>query len=200
MNKTKNRSVKTKTPKDFKTCFVSKQTGPRSSMLRFVADEGGVIYFDVLEKLPGRGLWLMPDRQIVCKAIEKNLFQHALQRKTIVPADFYENILRVLRAHVLEQLALARKTGVLVFGFEAVKKALFDKKAVLACEALDCAENGQEKLSFEKDFPVFQVFSREALGQIAGQDFVVHMAVLQHPISVKIKDNLEKIIRLQKEV
>ena len=71
MNKTKNRSVKTKTPKDFKTCFVSKQTGPRSSMLRFVADEGGVIYFDVLEKLPGRGLWLMPDRQIVCKAIEK---------------------------------------------------------------------------------------------------------------------------------
>lgn len=199
MKKTKNRQVKPKTPKDFKTCFISKQTGPRESMLRFVADETGCVFFDVLEKLPGRGAWLMPDKEVVTQAISKNVFKNIFQKKTIVPDGFYETIISLLKKHVLEELSLARKIGVLCFGFETVKKALFDKKALFACEALDSAENGQEKLSFDADFPVFQVFSRTELGQIAGQDFVVHMAVLKHPIAEKIKCNLEKIIRLQKE-
>ena len=168
-------------------------------MLRFVADETGCVFFDVLEKLPGRGAWLMPDKEVVQKALSKNVFQNVFQRKTIVPDGFYKTIISLLKKHVLEELSLARKIGVLCFGFETVKKALFDKKALFACEALDSAENGQEKLSFEKDFPVFQIFSREELGHLANQDFVVHMAVLKHPIAEKIKCNLEKIIRLQKE-
>ena len=44
---------------------------------------------DLACNLPGRGLWLMPHRDIVERAVAKRLFSRAARRPVVVPAGMF---------------------------------------------------------------------------------------------------------------
>lgn len=170
-----------------KVCIVTKNTFPRTEMLRFVVSPNREIVFDVDEKLPGKGIWISADKDILLKAIQKKLFNKPAGTTVIVPDNLADIVLGRLQDKCLSLLALARKAGVLVFGFEGVKKALTNMSVAVAFEAEDAAQNGQNKLYRPTDdFPVFSCLTREDLGQITGMDQQVHIVVLES----KLADNL----------
>lgn len=177
-----------------KTCFMTKETANRSELLRFVVSPDHVVCFDVSQKLPGRGVWMKPDRKMLEKAIQKKLFSKAFKEAVQIPADLCEETERLLRQKCLDLMGLVRKSGRLVFGFEAVKKALSVEKPVLLLEASDAAENGQNKLLRpQDDFMICSCFSREELGRISGQDIQVHVAVFSGKISEELKKTILKL-------
>ena len=46
-------------------------------MVRFVVGPDGTVVPDIAEKLPGRGLWLTAERDIVSRAVARRLFGKA---------------------------------------------------------------------------------------------------------------------------
>lgn len=165
-------------PEGMKTCFVTKETRPRAEMLRFVSAPGRVICFDVANKLPGHGFWLTADRGILEQAITKRLFYKAAKGTVVIPPDLAEQAEQALRQRCLNLLGLCRKAGLLVFGYEAVKKAVGQGMAVVAFEAADASEREQSKIYRPEDaLPIYTVFKREELGQIAGLGEAVHVAL-----------------------
>lgn len=177
-----------------KTCFMTKETANRSEFLRFVVSPDHVVCFDVSQKLPGRGVWMKPDRRILEKAIQKKLFSKAFKETVQIPSDLCDETERLLRQKCLDLMGLVRKSGRLVFGFESVKKALSVEKPLLLLEAFDAAENGRNKLLRPKDdFVICSCFSREELGQISGQDTQVHVAVFSGKISEELKKTILKL-------
>ena len=170
-----------------KVCIVTKNTLPRAEMLRFVISPEKEVVFDVDERLPGKGIWLMADKEIVQTAVVKKMFNKSAGM-TVVPSSDLEHIVMMqLKQRCLSLLALARKAGVLAFGFEGVKKALASMPVAVAFTADDAADNGINKLYRPTDeFPIFSCLSREDLGQITGMEQQVHIAVSE----CKLADNL----------
>ena len=200
---TKNRhSHKRAADNGYKVCFATKNLLNREEMLRFVISPDKEVVFDVFEKLPGAGLWLTADQQLLKTAIEKKLFYKAAKRTVKIPDNLEELTHQQLKNRCLSLLGLARKAGFLVFGFEGVKKAIGTMKTVIAFEADDAAENGKNKLykSTEK-IQIFSFLTREELGQITGQDSQVHVAILKSSIAqelLKIATKLDLYIHHSK--
>ena len=177
-----------------KVCFATKKTARREEMLRFVISPDETVVFDVNEKLPGAGMWLMADKTIVQKAVEKKLFNKVAGRTVDIPSDLVEKVGFLLKQRCLTLLGLARKAGCLVFGFEGVKKALGTGQTVIAFASEDASENGKQKLYHPDDkVHFFDFFTREDLGQITGQDSQVHVAVLRSSVADKILHSAMKL-------
>lgn len=167
-----------------KTCFVTKEVCPRTEMLRFALAPGRQIIFDVAEKLPGHGFWLKADKDLLEKAITKRIFYKAAKGTVGIPAELQAQVEASLRGRCLNLMSLCRKAGLLVFGYEAVKKAIGQGEAVVAFEADDSSLRGQNKIfKSDDDFPIYTFFSRADLGSITGMDEVVHIALLKGKLS-----------------
>ncbi len=170
-----------------KVCIVTKNTFPRTEMLRFVVSPNREIVFDADEKLPGKGIWISADKDILQKAVQKKIFNKAAGMSVVIPENLTDIVLGKLQEKCLSLLSFARKAGMLVFGFEGVKKALTNMVVSVAFEADDAAQNGKDKLYRPTDtFPVFSCLTREDLGQITGMEQQVHVAVLDS----KLAENL----------
>lgn len=186
---------KHKTPEGHKTCFVSKETFERGEMLRFVVSPDKTVFFDAAEKLPGRGMWLRADYQTLKNAVEKRIFFKAAKGTVNIPADLVMQVEMQLKNRVLSLLGLARKAGALVFGYEGVKKALTAREAALAFEATDSSERERDKLyHYEHELKIYDVFTREELGRVAGMDAVAHMAVLHGKVAKELNQNVHKLV------
>ena len=177
-----------------KTCFVTKEEAPRTEMLRFVATPDRQIVFDVAEKLPGRGFWLKADENILKQAIEKRLFYKAAKGTVQIPEDLQSQVENALKDRCLNLLGLCRKAGLLTFGYEAVKKEITKGTVVAVFEASDASKREQQKLFKENDpFSMWQILSRSELGTVAGQDEVVHVALLNGSLSDRAVQMAQKI-------
>ncbi len=99
-------------------CIVSGEARPRDRMIRFVACPVGELVPDLDEKLPGRGIWLSAERDMVNTACAKGLFAKAARRVVKVPADLEEVLEGLLVRRCLVLIGLAQRAGDIVQGFE----------------------------------------------------------------------------------
>jgi hypothetical protein len=138
---------------------------------------------DIGRKLPGRGLWTAADRLSVEMAVRRNLFSRAAKAKLAAPPDLADRVEGLLRARLLASLGLARKAGVLIWGFERVLAAIGDCGVAWLIEASDGSQDGRRKLlaAARRADPspnLLVEFSSGELSLALGVQNVVHVALL----------------------
>lgn len=169
-----------------KTCFVTKTETPRTDMIRFVSAPGRVIVFDVAEKLPGHGFWLKADKTLLRQAVAKRIFYKAAKGTVTIPDDLEDKVVTLSKGRCLNLMSLCRKAGLLVFGFEAVKKAVEQQSVTAAFESSDASEREQDRIFRSDDaFPIYTFFTRSEMGQIIGGGDIVHIALLDGTLSTQ---------------
>ena len=57
-------------------CLVSRESGPKAGLIRFVTSHDGVVVPDVMEKLPGRGYYVTSDFNVLEEAVKQKVFSH----------------------------------------------------------------------------------------------------------------------------
>lgn len=176
-----------------RTCIVTRQAGPPSEMIRFVADPQGVLVPDLKAELPGRGAWVGNSRARVEKAAAKGLFSRALKTQLTIPGDLADRVGRLLRTSALGRLGLARKAGLAVAGLAKVESALTRGGVAALVEARDGAPDGRRQVvqaarraglvpadGFDKgQLPIISCFDSAELGLALGRTNAIHAAVLQ---------------------
>ena len=65
-------------------CIATGEVAPKRGLIRFVVSPDGVVVPDVLERLPGRGIWVSADRAALDLAVKKNLFSRAARQHQIL--------------------------------------------------------------------------------------------------------------------
>lgn len=146
--------------------------------MRFVVGPDGAVAPDVAEKLPGRGLWLTAERDIVARAVARRLFGKAARAAVTVPADLPDRVEARLRARCLDLIGMARRAGMAVAGFEKVRSWLGEGRVAFIIEASDAGPHGVAKLGRQSgDCPVSRVLTADELGQAFARDRVVHVAI-----------------------
>lgn len=159
-------------------CLATGAVRPKAEMLRFVAGPEGTVVPDILERLPGRGLWLTASRDIVAAASSKRLFAKAARTAIAAPVDLADQVEALLARRCRDLLGLARRAGQATAGYEKVRAWIQSGKAGVLLGASDGAEDGRRKLSaLGRGLPVISVLRGDELAAGLGRETAVHAAV-----------------------
>jgi hypothetical protein len=159
-------------------CLVTREVKGQDEMIRFVLDPSGQVVPDIDGRLPGRGMWLSADRNVLNKAVGANLFARGARAPARAGGDLAEQVERLLVQRALDCLGLARRAGQVTMGFEQVRAYLRSSAAGVLIAAADGSADGRSKLRrLAVGLPVVTAFSRAELGAALGREDLVHVAV-----------------------
>ncbi|MBF0588667.1 MAG: DUF448 domain-containing protein [Magnetococcales bacterium] len=179
-----------------RTCLMTRQQQPRERLLRFVLDSESRLTEDLAGRLPGRGLYVTPDRQHVEKMIgQPGRMRHALgQSPQHLDAEALLSRLESgLIRRLQDGLGLARRAGLLRAGMRLVEESQGD--CVLLLLAMDTAHHTREK--FERQVrrlgvEALEVLDRRRLGDAIGSGPVAVLAVMPGGIERRIRLDVER--------
>jgi uncharacterized protein len=163
-------------------CIVTGMLCPAAGLIRFVAGPDGEIVPDIEGKLPGRGLWVTAQRAVLDRATSA-LFSKAAKAPRRAPAGLAALTEKRLAARMCDDLGLARRAGLLVFGFDNVLRALDDKVPPrLLVEAADGAPDGRRKLenaalARQLTLGRSECLTKDEISLALGRENVIHAAV-----------------------
>ncbi len=163
-------------------CIASGELRDMRDLLRFVVAPDGGVVLDLAGKLPGRGLWCLPRRDMIDRACGRNLFARAARASVSVPGDLAEQVAGALRQRCLDLIGLARRGGLVTAGYERVRSRLAAGRAAALIQAVDAAPGGRQKMSALAQsampgLPVVEVFTAGELGRVLGRDAAVHVVL-----------------------
>ncbi len=158
-------------------CIVTGEVQPKYGLIRFAVGPEGQIGPDLMEKLPGRGIWVSADRAAIDKAAAKGLFARAAKQPVQVPEDLADLVEALLVKRVINLISLARKGGRAVSGYEKVKIMLGKEEARVLIQASDGSERGKSKLSTPQGGSFIGWLTANELGQAFGRQTTIHAAL-----------------------
>jgi predicted RNA-binding protein YlxR (DUF448 family) len=175
-------------------CLVTREVKGQDQMIRFVLDPAGQVVPDVDGRLPGRGMWLSADRNVLNKAVAANLFARAAGAPARVEANLAEQVEYLLAGRALDCLGLARRAGQVAMGFDQVRAYLRSSSAAVLIAAADSSADGRRKLRrLALDLPVITAFSRAELGAALGREGLVHAAVAPGGLARRLLCNVRRL-------
>ena len=158
-------------------CIATGELLPQAGLIRFVAGPDGMIVPDILGKLPGRGIWVSAQRTALEKAVAKGLFARAAKQPVRLPDDLVNTVEAQLAHRLIDLIALARKSGLAVAGFEKVKDWLNKEDVKVLLQSSDGSERGKSKLWTPEGARYVGWLTTQELGQAFGRETVVHAAI-----------------------
>ncbi len=175
-------------------CIVTGEVRPKRELLRFVVGPDGVIVPDVLEKLPGRGIWVLADRKALEEAIRRKLFSRAARMQVEIPEGIADEVEKQLARRVIDLIALARKAGLAVTGYEKVKGWLESGRARVLIQASDGSERGKSRLRPpEGGNGHIGILSARELGLAFGRENVIHGALASGGLTTRVVEEAERL-------
>lgn len=179
-------------------CIVTGETHDRARLLRFVVGPDGAIVPDVDARLPGRGLWLLPRRDIVERAVVKRVFARAARRPVVIPPGLADRCEALLARRCGDALGLARRAGLAVAGYERVGEAVRRGNAALLLLALDGAEAGRRRMAAgARGIASATALSAEELSGVFGRERVAFVAVGPGPLCARLLTELTRLAGLR---
>lgn len=171
-----------------RTCIVTRIARDETELLRFVRSPEGVAVPDLARKLPGRGVWVSLNRQILGQAVAKRQFSRGFGAETAAAATLPDVVAGLLRKSALSYLSLARKAGEAVNGFMKVEEMLLRGRARLLFHAAEAQPDGCRKLDrlAGPDVSRIAMFGRDELDLALGGANVIHAAVAKGGLAEKL--------------
>ena len=177
-----------------RTCIASGLRKPKVEMLRFVVSPDDSPVPDLDGKLPGRGLWLSADRDMLNTACARNLFAKCARRQVRADANLAQRVEGLLAKRCIELLRLARRSGMLSVGSDEVGSRLSGGAKGLLVVAADGAPKSRRKIAeLALDLVVWAVLSSDELGVVMGRERIVHALVAEGGLADRLARDLSRL-------
>jgi predicted RNA-binding protein YlxR (DUF448 family) len=175
-------------------CIATGESAPKGGLVRFVIGPGNEVVPDILNRLPGRGIYVSATRTALERAANKRLFARAARQPVNLAPDLADTVEALLARRVIELVSLARKAGLAVAGFEKVKAWLVDGSAAVLLQASDGSERGKAKLR-PPDRPggMIGVLTGQELGLAFGRENVIHGALAAGGLTTRVIDEAARL-------
>lgn len=184
---------KPKTDNVERKCIVTGEVTPTADLIRFVVGPENLVYPDVLGKLPGRGMYVTAKRSAL-EVATRGQFSRSAKQAVTVPDGLADEVERQVCRHAVDLIALTRKSGRAVCGFEKVKGWLAGGENVrVLLQASDGSERGKAKLWTPEGARYFGCFTSEELGLAFGRGSVIHGALSTGKLSNRVVEEATKL-------
>lgn len=148
---------------------------------------------DIRDKLPGRGIYVASTREALETAIKKKLFARAARQAVELPEGLIETVEQQLVHRVTDGIAIARKAGQAIAGYEKVKTMLDKEEAQVLIQASDGSGRGKSKLSTPQNGRYIGCLTANELGLAFGRDTVIHSALAPGRLSKRIVEDATRL-------
>jgi predicted RNA-binding protein YlxR (DUF448 family) len=166
-------------------------------MVRFVRGPDNQVVADIAGKLPGRGVWISANLELLQKAMKSGAFARGFKSKVSVPDDLTEQVEAGLRRSVTGLLAMAKKSGQIALGYDQTMGMTREGVLGLRIEAKNGSADGRGKIrtlsraiarELELGDPAtIGCFTKEELGDIMGRENLVHAGIPQGKLCQSLK-------------
>ena len=174
-------------------CIVTGESQPKSGLLRFVVGPDNSVVPDVLGKLPGRGMYVTATRAAL-DAAGKGQFSRSAKQAVIVPDGLADTVEAQLARRTVDMIAMARKAGRAVCGFEKVKGWLAGGERVrVLLQASDGSDRGKAKLWTPEGARYFGCLTAAELGLAFGRGSVIHGALSTGGLGNRVVEEATKL-------
>lgn len=175
-------------------CLVTGKIGDKSILIRFVGGPDGALVVDLAQKLGGRGIWVVAEREAIEKAISKNMFARGLKQSVTIAPNFITQLETQLEKRIVQRLSLMRRAGLVVIGGGKIREngkmqGLLIADDASAREAGDLCRASASKW-IESNIPA------RLLGQAAGRDSIAYAGVIDR----SKPGDLHLVIQLRAEI
>ena len=178
-------------------CLVTGERGGKSGLIRFVAGPGGQVVPDVAGKLPGRGFYVTAERGALERAVAKRVFARGAKAPVEVPDGLVDMIEAQLLRRVQDGIALARKAGRAVTGYEKVRGWLMTGEGVVLVQASDGSGRQKTKLNTPQGGRFIGALTAEELGLAFGRASAIHAALASGGLTTRIVEDAAKLSGLR---
>lgn len=127
------------------------------------------------------------------KAVKTRIFSKGAKAQVTVPEGLVDEIERQLARRVTDLIAMARKAGLAIAGYEKVRSALADKNVKILLQASDGSERGKGKLWTPQGARWFGILTADELGMAFGRTRVIHGAVLAGGLTTRVVEEAAKL-------
>lgn len=159
-------------------CLSTGEERPKDVMVRFVEAPDHAIVPDLAERLPGRGMWVTSSREALTGALRRKLFVRAVRHEVRADLSLVDTVERQLVARAADLLAMARRAGLALSGFDQVRAAIRDGSAAVIVTASDAAADGVRKIAGPAaGLPLVRVLASGEIGLAFGRENVIHAAL-----------------------
>jgi len=171
-------------------CIATGEVQPKRGLIRFAVSPDSVVVPDILEKLPGRGIWVAAERATLETAVNKGLFARGAKQAVKVPETLVTDVESLLARRVIDGISMARKAGIAVSGYEKVKDWLGKDDVRILFQASDGSERGKSKLHAPGGRgSFFEVLTASELGLSFGRERVIHAALGFGGLTERIRED-----------
>ena len=177
-------------------CIVSGERQPPYGLIRFVVGPEGQVVPDLAGKLPGRGMWVGADRAILAQAAARH-FARAAKAPVRVPDGLADLVQALFLRRVIDTIALARKGGQAVAGYEKVREWLQRGDAEVLIQASDGSPRGLTKLRPPEGGAHVTCLNAQELGMAFGREHVIHGALAAGGLAARVVEEAAKLARLR---
>ena len=178
-------------------CLVTGESGGKAGLIRFVAGPEGQVVPDVANKLPGRGFYVTAERGALERAVAKRLFARGAKAPVEVPDGLVDMVEALLLRRVQDGIALARKAGRAVTGYEKVKGWLMTGEGSVLVQASDGSGRQKTKLNTPQGGRFIGCLTADELGLAFGRASAIHAALATGGLTTRIVEDAAKLSGLR---
>ncbi len=174
-------------------CIATGEVQPKYGLIRFVVGPDAQIVPDIAGKLPGRGIYVSASRSALETAVAKKQFARGAKQAVTVPDDLVNEVERQLARRVVDLIALSRKSGKAVAGYEKVKGWLQMEEAQVLIQAVDGSGRGKSKLSTPHFGTYIGWLTSDELGLAFGRQTVIHGALASGGLTQRVVEEANRL-------
>lgn len=174
-------------------CIATGEVQPKYGLIRFVVGPDAQIVPDIAGKLPGRGIYVAADRDALDAAVKKKLFSRGAKMQVTVPDDLVDQVEAQIARRVVDLIALSRKSGRAVAGYEKVKTWLQTEEAEVLIQAADGSTRGKSKLSTPHYGSYIGWLTADELGLAFGRQTVIHGALASGGLTQRVVEEAQRL-------
>ncbi len=171
-------------------CIISRCSLDKAHAIRLVIAPNGHIMFDLKGKLPGRGYWIAANKDIISELQTNRKKRQQIFGAAILSEDFHACLEAGLKNYIIQQIGLARRAGLVCFGFEKIKEWMKTHKAALALIASDASKAETKRLRIKQfGCPFFGLLSGKELGMAFSRSYIAYMVFNSSNLTENIYNN-----------
>ena len=149
---------------------------------------------DLYDNLPGKSVWLPANMSVIADILKKEKLKAYFGVPEFLTTDLSALISKILRKKILNSISLAKKSGNLAIGIDAIKTQLTQKKHCLILVAKGAKSLLNNSFFSSKNISVFEcMLEQQDLEKSTGKNNVKYVGILSKNFKKTIQVDLNKL-------
>ena len=174
-------------------CIATGKVLSKSELVRFVLGPNNVIYPDLENKLPGRGMWVKAKRSAIVKAEESQLFARAANQNATCVKNLATQVENLIAYRITKLIGLSRKSGQCICGYEKVKDWLKKDIAKVLIQSSDGSGREKSRLRTPDGGSYIGWLNSKELGKAFGRENITHCALASGGLTQRIVEDAQRL-------